>query len=106
MPEEVRANLALFEVRQKDAIHAPRKANHVEGVKLHLVIMLAAVQAVEVRYPVNAEKHRLAVDHKRAVSIPERGLNNQRIAIGPVVAVSREKAHALALALNNQTVAI
>ena len=40
------------------------------------------------------------------VSVSECGLNNQGISIGPVVAVSGEQAHALALALNYQAIAV
>ena len=37
---------------------------HVEGVELDLGIVLAAVQAVEVGYAVDAEQHRFAIDHE------------------------------------------
>jgi hypothetical protein len=38
----------------------------VEGVELHLIIMPARMQAVEIRYAVDAEQDRLAIDDERA----------------------------------------
>jgi hypothetical protein len=68
MPEQVRPDLALFEVIQDDAVHTPpqhlsemillqvqrqrpditRAHQDVKGVELHFVIVLAAVKAIEV----------------------------------------------------------
>lgn len=50
---------------------------------------LAAMKAIKVRSAVYAEQHDLTVDHKKAAPIAERILNDQRITIGPVVAVTR-----------------
>ena len=68
--------------------------------------MLAGVQAVEIGPAVDAEQHGLAVDHERAVAVAQRGLDDQRKAIGPVVAVAGEQPHALAVALDDQAVAV
>jgi hypothetical protein len=40
-------------------------ARNAEGVKLHLVIVPARVQAVEVAAAVDAKHHGLAIDHER-----------------------------------------
>ena len=75
VPEQVRADLALLEVGQEYAVDAARQQSgeaglahverqsaeilaiadeDVEGVELHLGVMLAAVQAVEVRPAIDA----------------------------------------------------
>jgi hypothetical protein len=70
MPEQVRPDLALFEIRQEDPVDSARQAclaqaqrqfadvltaahQDVEGVELDLVIVLPAVQAVEIRSAVD-----------------------------------------------------
>ena len=94
MAEQVRANLALFEVAQEDAIDAARQEpgevglahterqladvlavtdQTIERIELHFVVMLAAVQAVEIRDAINTEQHGFPVDHKRGVAVAERG---------------------------------
>jgi len=64
------------------------------------------VQAVEMGDAVDPEQHRLAVDDELLVAVPQRRFDNLREAAGPVVAVAGEQAHAIAVALNDQTVAI
>lgn len=49
---------------------------HVEGVELCLVIVLARVQRSEVRFAIRAEHHRLAVDHELLLVQLERGLDD------------------------------
>jgi hypothetical protein len=66
----------------------------------------AGVQPVKIRDAVDAEQHSLAVDHERARSVPQRGLDDQRIAVGPVVAIAGEQPDALAFALNDQAVPV
>jgi DNA invertase Pin-like site-specific DNA recombinase len=48
------------------------------------------VQRVEVSDAIDAEHHRLAVDHELLESILQRRLDNSRIAIGPVIAAAGE----------------
>ena len=79
---------------------------HIEGVELDLGIVPARVQAVEIGDAVDAEQHGLAIDDERAVAIAQRGLDDQRIAIAPVMAVAGEQPHALAVALDDQAVAV
>jgi hypothetical protein len=57
---------------------------------LDFLIKLADVKAIEIRDAINAQQHGLPVDHKGTASIPECGLNDQRVAIAPVVAVAGE----------------
>jgi hypothetical protein len=60
----------------------PSAARNIEGVKLDLVVLLAAVQPLEIRDAVDAEQHRLAIDYERAGAVLERGLDDARIAFG------------------------
>ena len=85
---------------------SPSLTRHVEGVELHLGIMPARVQAVEIGPAVDAEQHGLAIDHERAVAVAQRGLGDQRKATAPVVAVPGPQPHALTVALDDQAVAV
>ena len=79
---------------------------HVEGVELHLVIVLAAVEPVEVRSAIHAKQHGFTVQDKGADADAMRCLNDQWVAIGPVVTVAREQANALAFPMNGKAIAI
>ena len=111
MPEKVGADLALLKIRQEDAVDAPSEQSgqvgfshtqrelpqvvtithqHVEGVELYLVIVLAAVEPVEIRSSVHAKQDSFTVEDKRPDAHAKRGFNDQRISIAPVVTVARE----------------
>jgi hypothetical protein len=67
----------------------------------------AGVQRIEIGDAVDAQEHRLAIDDKRGGSaVSQRGLGDQRIAGGPIVAVPREQPHGLALSLDDQPIAV
>ena len=104
MPKQVRADLALLEVGKEDAVDTARQQpcqvglshrerqpadvlaiadEDVEGVELHLGVMLAAVQAVEIGPAVDAGQHGLAIDHELAVAVAQRSLGDQREATAP-----------------------
>jgi hypothetical protein len=70
------------------------------------MIVPARVQAVEVAAAVDPEQHGLAIDHERSVPVSQRRFGDQGKPIAPVVAVAREQADALALALHDQAVAV
>ena len=63
---------AQGQVTQVVAIHG----QHVEGIELHLFVMLPRIQGVKVGHAVDAEHHRLAVDHELAGPVPESGLHD------------------------------
>ena len=52
------------------------------------MIVLPAVQTVEVLSAVDAEQHGLAVDHERAVAVAQRRLGDQRKQAAPGVTVA------------------
>jgi hypothetical protein len=56
----------------------------VEGVELHLVIVLPGVQPVEIRNAIDIQQHRLAIVDERGSPVPQRGFDDQRIAMGPI----------------------
>ena len=60
--------------------------------------MLPGVQAVEIGYAIDAEKDRLAIDDELGLPVPERGLDDQRVAFRPIVAVASEQPDAGAVA--------
>ena len=78
----------------------------IEGIELHLSIVLSGMQAVEIRAAVDVKPHRLAVDHEGRTVVAQRGLGDQRKPAAPVVAVAGEQAHALAVTLDDQAVTI
>src|SRR4029077_5935173 len=65
-----------------------------------------APQRAEVRRPVVAGDHRLAVDQERRRLDAGLGINNGREAIGPVMAVAREAADTRAIPAHHQAVAV
>jgi hypothetical protein len=91
--------------RQFPQVLAIEREN-VERIELNLVIMPARMQAVEIRDAVHAQQHRLAIDHKRTGEVAQRGFDDSGIPIAPIVAVAGEQAHALALALDDQAIAV
>jgi hypothetical protein len=72
-------------------------------IQLHFMVVLARVQGVEV---LDAEHHRLAVDHELPVPVFQSGFHDPRIAAGPVVAAARDQAHTLAITLKAQAIAV
>ena len=87
LPEQVRADLALLVIADEDAFGPSRQESgqvipaqmqrqlaqiiaierqDVEGVELHLVVVPAGMQAVEVGDAVDAKQHCLAVDDEGA----------------------------------------
>jgi hypothetical protein len=71
-----RARLALS---QRQAAQVVAVERHVEGVELHLVVVPAWVQGVEVGDAVDAEHDRFAIDDELPVPVLERALDNARI---------------------------
>ena len=82
------------------------KRKHVEGTELHLLIVFAGVQRIEVRQTIEAKNNRLAIDHKLLGPVLEGRFSNPRKALRPVVTASRDQSHAIAIALHAETVAI
>jgi hypothetical protein len=66
--------------------------DQVEGVEHHRMAVAPGAQRMEVRPSIIAGNHRLAVDQERDGLDAERGINDGREAIGPVMAAAREAA--------------
>ena len=47
-----------------------------------------------------------AVDHERGVAVAKRGLRDQREPTAPVVTIAGEQTHAVALALDDQSISV
>ena len=84
----------------------PAMPDQVEGVQHHLTAPSSVPQCMEVRRPVVAGDHRLAVDQKRLRLNAECGIDDGRKAAGPVMAVAREAADAQAIPAHHQPVAV
>ena len=67
--------------------------------------MPARMQLVEIGDPSTLSRT-LTIDDERGCPIAQRGLNDQGIAVGPVITVSGEQLHALAVELDDQAIAI
>jgi hypothetical protein len=78
----------------------------VEGAELHLVLVLAAVQGIEVKDAVDAEDHRLTIEDQPLLPSLARGLDNPRIAVGPIVGARRDQANAVTVALQPEAAAV
>jgi hypothetical protein len=59
-----------------DRGHYPVERQNVEGVELHLVIVLARMQRVEVGYTVDTEDDSLAIDDELLVAVFQGGLDD------------------------------
>ena len=68
--------------------------------------MLARVQAVKIGNAVDAKQHGLAVENKLPAADTLRGLDDERIAIGPIVAIASEQPAADPAALCHQPEAV
>jgi hypothetical protein len=77
-----------------------------EGVQHRLMAPALAPQRMEVRRPVVAGDHRLAVDQERRCLDAERSINDGREAVGPVMAALGEAADARAVPAHHQPVAV
>jgi hypothetical protein len=78
----------------------------VESVELDLVVVLPAVQPVEIRDAVHAKQHGFAIEDKLLGSDAACGLDNERISACPVIAIASEEADAVAIAGNDQAIAV
>ena len=110
-PKQIGADLALFEGRREDAVgppcqqprkvglsHGQRKPSqiitvqgkNVEGVELHLAVMLSRVQGIEIGDAVDAEHHGLTINDKMPVPILESRFDDPGVTVSPVVTVARQ----------------
>ena len=55
---------------------------------------------------IDAEHHNLAVDHELLHAVLARRFDDPRIAVGPIVAAARDQAHAVAVALKAEAIAV
>jgi hypothetical protein len=70
----------------------------VEGIELHLAIMLPRMQRVEIGDAIEAKDDGLAID-ELLVAVLQSGFDDPGIALGPVVSAARDQSHAVAIAL-------
>jgi hypothetical protein len=66
----------------------------------------AGIQHLKVGDAVDAQHHRLAVDHEALASVLERGFHDPGIAPRPVMAVPGKQPNAVAITVNDQAEAV
>lgn len=68
--------------------------------------MPAGVQRIEIGDAVNAEHNRFAIERKLPMPVLQCCLDDPGIPIGPVVSAARDQAHAVAVALQAEAIAV
>jgi hypothetical protein len=81
-------------------------SKNVEGVELDLIVVLPAIEPVEVGDSVHAEQYGFAIEDELLCSDPARRIHNQRIAACPVVTVTGEQPDPVAIARDDQPEAV
>jgi hypothetical protein len=71
----------------------------VEGTELHLFVMPTGMKRVEIRYIVHAQYHRLAINDESLLPVLQRGLDDPRVTLGPVLTAARDQPHTITIAL-------
>src|SRR5581483_6156927 len=126
-PEWVGADLATLELANEDALrpareqalevhlaHAKRQLpeivaildEHVECAELDLVIVLAAVERIEICDAIDAQDHGLAIEHEPALADLTSRFHDPRIPAGPVVAAAGDQANVIPIALKAEPVSV
>ena len=62
-----------------------------QALELHLGVVLAGVERVEVGNAIDAEHHRLAIEDEMLLPVLQRALDDPREAAGPLMAVPRDR---------------
>jgi hypothetical protein len=75
---------------------SPSIASTSKAQSCTFLVVLAGMQRVEVGDALHAQHHRLAVDDEPRLPVLQRGLDDPRIAAGPVIAAARDQPHAVA----------
>ena len=115
LPEQVRPDLAGLIGCNEDAVRPSRQQScqiglaqgqgqaaqvltverqDVKRVELHLFVVLARVQRLEVGHAVDTEHHGLTIDDELPETVLQCGFDDPRIAVGPVVTASCDQATA------------
>jgi hypothetical protein len=117
----------LFEIAHEDAIRSasqqPRKIGlahrewqipqivtvhrqYVKGTELHLFVVPAGMQGIEIGITVNAQDDCLAIDDELLLPVLQGSFNDPGKALCPIVSASGNQPHPIAVALNTQAVAV
>lgn len=78
----------------------------IESIELHLVIVLLAMESIEIGDPVYSEQDCFSVDDELLRSDAQRGLYDERIAARSVVSIAGEQTDAIAIAEHDQAIAV
>jgi len=78
----------------------------VKGAELHLFIVLAGMQRIEIGIAIDAQDDRLAINDEMLLAILQGGFNDPRKALCPIVPAASNQPYPIAVALNAQAVTI
>jgi hypothetical protein len=70
-----------------------------EGAELHLFIVPAGMQGIEIGISVNAQDNRLAIDYEMLLAVLQCSFDDPGEAAGPVVTTPGDQADAIAIQL-------
>ena len=76
-----------------------RASGRAKRVELHLFVVLARVQRLEVRHAVDTKHHGLTIDDELPDTVLQRGFDDPGVAVGPVVPALCDEAHAITVTL-------
>ena len=68
--------------------------------------MPPGMQRVEIGNALYPEHHRFAINDEAPLPVLQRGLDNPRIAVGPVITAASDQAHAVTVALQAEPIAV
>jgi hypothetical protein len=98
--------VGLAQVQRKLSQIVAFQDKDIEGVELDLVVVLSAVQSVEVGDPVHSKEHGLTIKDELLGPDAAGSLNDQRIAAAPIVTVAGEQPDLVSIARDDEAEAI
>src|ERR1700722_7606258 len=101
-----RARLVLRRLNGRSRQVVTIECQDVEGIELHLAIVLVRMQGIEIRNAIDTKNDRLAIDDELLHAVLERRLDDPWTALRPIGPVAGDQAHAIAVALDPQPIAI
>ena len=70
------------------------------------MVLLAAVETVEVGPAIDAQQHGLTIDHEGSIAVAQRSFGDQREPAAPVMTVAGPKPNARAVALEDKAISV
>jgi hypothetical protein len=97
--------VGLAQVKRQLAQIVATFDENIESAELNFVVVLAAVQCIEVR-DASTPKYGLAVEHEPLMADLAGRLDDPRVSLGPIVTATRDQAHAFTVPLQPEAVPV